>query len=149
MDACSVTDPEPGGESLAKAALQSIEEAGIQPDAIDCVHLHGTGTPKNAPAESNAMKIVFREKFRDIPVFSLKGQTGHLIAACGALELLGVIYSLRFQKVPPTINFQEPDPSAPLRVITGKPLDREIRYVLKLNSAFGGQNSAFVVKRHD
>lgn len=149
MDAFSVTDPEPEGESLASAALQAIEEAGIRPNDIDCVHLHGTGTPKNAPAEANAMKIVFKERFGEIPVFSLKGQLGHLIAACGAMEILGVIYSLRYQRIPPTVNFHEPDPSAPLHVITGKPLERDIRFILKLNSAFGGENSAFVVKRYE
>lgn len=147
MDAYTVTDPEPEGRFLAQAALNAIAEAGITPNDIDCVHLHGTGTVKNAPAEANAMQRIFGKRYTDIPVFSMKGQVGHLIAACGALELCGVIYSLQRQQVPVTVNFEEPDPNVPLRVITGTPLNMDIEYVLKLNSAFGGQNAAFVVKR--
>lgn len=148
MDAYLITDPQPGGLSLAKAAQQAIQEADITPNDIDCVHLHGTGTPKNDPAEANAMKLIFGDRTSEIPVFSLKGQVGHLISACGALEMLGVIYSLQTQQVPPTINFTDLDPQIPLRVVTGEPLKMRINYVLKLNAAFGGQNTAFVVKRY-
>lgn len=148
MDAYLITDPQPEGFLLAKAAQQAIQEADITPNDIDCVHLHGTGTPKNDPAEANAMKLIFGDRTEEIPVFSLKGQVGHLIAACGALEMLGIIYSLQTQQVPPTINFTDPDPKVPLRVVTGEPLKMPINYVLKLNAAFGGQNTAFVVKRY-
>lgn len=148
MDTYLVTDPQPEGLLLAKAARQAIQEADITPNDIDCVHLHGTGTPKNDPAEANAMKLIFGGRATEIPVFSLKGQVGHLIAACGALEMLGVIYSLQTQQVPPTINFTDPDPEIPLKVVTDKPLKIPINYVLKLNAAFGGQNTAFVVKKY-
>lgn len=148
MDAYLVTDPHPEGTYLARAALNAIEEAGISPGDIDCVHLHGTGTYKNALAEANAMRRIFPNRWREIPVFSMKGQIGHLIGACGALELIAVIYSLQNQQVPATVNFEEPDPDVPLRVIKDRPLDMEINYVLKLNAAFGGQNAALVVKRY-
>ena len=149
MDAYMVTDPEPEGKSLANAALCAIKESGISAQDIDCVHLHGTGTPKNAPAEAKAMELIFGSGFKEIPVFSLKAQIGHLIGACGAMEMIGAIYSLQYQKVPPTVNFEDPDPDAPLRVIKGKPLDLDINYVLKLNSSFGGQNTAFVLRRYE
>jgi 3-oxoacyl-[acyl-carrier-protein] synthase II len=149
MDAHMVTDPDPSGGALAMAARQALAEAGIGPDEVDCVHLHGTGTLKNEPAEAAAMALIFPDRYRDIPVFSLKGQVGHLIAACGAMELAAVFYSLRTQSVPPTVNFAEPDPEVPLRVVTGEPLRMEIRNILKLNAAFGGQNTALVVKRHE
>ncbi|HDG97214.1 MAG TPA: beta-ketoacyl-[acyl-carrier-protein] synthase family protein [Desulfobacterales bacterium] len=149
MDAYLVTDPDPEGKYLAKAALEAIHGAGLSPEDIDCVHLHGTGTYKNAISESNAMKIVFGKRGPEIPVFSLKGQTGHLVGACGALELMGVIYSLRNQCVPPTVNFKTPDPKVPLNVIKDKPLCMNIRNILKLNSAFGGQNTALVVRRYE
>jgi 3-oxoacyl-[acyl-carrier-protein] synthase II len=148
MDAYKVTDPLPGGESLARAASQAIREAGIPPLKIDCVHLHGTGTFKNAIAEANALKRVFPQTYKKIPVFSMKGQIGHLIGACGAMEILGVIYSLQNQVVPPTLNFNEPDPEVPLNVIRGEPLEKNIDYVLKLNSGFGGQNTALVLKKY-
>ncbi len=149
MDAYMVTDPDPNGSALARAAMNALTDAGICPDDIDCVHLHGTGTLKNELAEAAAMRLVFPKRFREIPVFSMKGQVGHLIAGCGAMEMAGVIYSLQTQSVPSTVNFREPDPDVPLRVITGEPLKMEIRNVLKLNAAFGGQNTALVVKRYE
>ena len=149
MDAYMVTDPHPDGIYLAKAALDAIEDAGISPDDVDCVHLHGTGTHKNALAETNAMRRIFPERWKVVPVFGMKGQIGHLIGACGAVEMTGVLYSLLEQQVPPTVNFDIPDPDVPLRVVRGKPLDMDIRYVLKVNSAFGGQNAALVVKRYE
>lgn len=148
-DAYLVTDPQPEGILLVKAAQQALQEAKMTPDDIDCVHLHGTGTLKNDPAEAKALKLIFGDKATEIPVFALKGQVGHLISACGALEMLGVIYSLQTQQVPPTVNFTEPDPEIPLRVITRQPLKMPINYILKLNAAFGGQNTAFVVKKYD
>ena len=148
MDAYKVTDPHPQGKYLAIAAQRAIEEAGLSPADIDCVHLHGTGTYKNAIAETNAMRQIFPVRWSEIPVFSMKGQIGHLIGACGALEMIGVIYSLKYQQVPPTVNFEEQAPEAPLMVIKDKPLDMKIDHILKLNSAFGGQNSALVVKRY-
>lgn len=148
-DAYKVTDPHPAGEFLAKAALESVAEAGITPDDIDCVHLHGTGTPKNAMAEARAMETIFANRFKQVPVFSLKAQIGHLIAACGAIEMLAVFYSLQNQVVPPTLNFQHPDPEVPLYVIKDDPLPLKINYILKLNSGFGGQNTALVVKKYD
>lgn len=149
MDAFMVTDPEPSGSYLAAAAREAIAEAGLTADEIDCVHLHGTGTRKNELAEAAAMKLIFGERYRDVPVYSMKGQIGHLIAACGALELSGVIFSLQTQSVPPTVNFREPDPEVPLRVVSRRPLPLRIRNVLKLNAAFGGQNTALVVRRHE
>jgi len=149
MDAYMATDPDPSGTALAKAALNALTEAGVSPDEIDCVHLHGTGTHKNEPAEAAAMRLIFSERFRDIPVFSMKGQVGHIIAGCGAMEMAGVLYSLQTQSVPPTVNFSEPDPDVPLRVITGAPLRMKVRTILKLNAAFGGQNTAIVVKRYE
>jgi len=148
-DAYMVTDPQPSGEILAKAAIEAIEEAGITPSQIDCLHLHGTGTHKNAIAEANAMKIVFGEGYSKIPVYSMKGQIGHLIGACGAMEMLGVLYSLQKQKVPITVNYETPDPEVKLNVIKDKELSMPIKYILKINSAFGGQNSALVVKRYE
>lgn len=149
MDAYMITDPDPTGRALASAAVNAIKEAGLTPDEIDCVHLHGTGTIKNELAEASAMKSIFGSRYQSVPVFSLKGQVGHLIAACGAVEMLGVIYSLLHQVVPPTINFEEPDPDVPLMVVNKGPLEMRIKNVLKLNAAFGGQNTALVVKRYE
>lgn len=149
MDAYMVTDPEPSGDILSRAALAAIREANITPDDIDCVHLHGTGTYKNALAETKAMELIFGPRYREIPVFSLKGQVGHLIGACGAVEILAVIYSLTKQVVPPTVNFEDSDPEVPLNVIKGEPLKMKLNNILKLNSAFGGENTAIVARKYE
>ncbi len=148
MDAYMVTDPDPEGTGMAKAAEEAISEAGISANDIDCVHLHGTGTIKNELAEYRVMRRIFGERAADVPVYSMKGQVGHLIGACGAIELLGVIYSLKNQAVPVTVNYSEPDPEVPLKVIKDEPLHMDITHVLKLNAAFGGQNTALVLKRY-
>ena len=148
IDAYQVTDPEPNGTLLAIAAKEAIAEAGISPNDIDCVHLHETGTIKNAMAEAKAMELIFGQRFNTIPVYSMKGQIGHLIGACGGMEFLGILYSIINQKVPPTVNFETPDPEVPLNVIKGNALELNIKYILKLNAAFGGQNTALVIKKH-
>lgn len=149
MDAYMVTDPEPSGRSLAQAALDAIQDAGITPDDIDTVDMHGTGTVKNATAEAKAMEFLFPKRFRDIPVFALKGQIGHLIGACGAVEALGVIDMLKHQRVLPSVNCDQPDPEVPLRIVRGEPLSMKINHVLKINAAFGGQNTAMVFSKYE
>jgi 3-oxoacyl-[acyl-carrier-protein] synthase II len=146
MDAYRVTDPEPNGSMLAEAAQRAITDAGITPEEIDCLDLHGTGTVKNALAEVRALELVFGERFQEIPAFALKGQIGHLIGACGAMEVMGVIDALRHQRLLPSINCEEPDPELPLNLVRGGPLQLEIRNVLKLSAAFGGQNTALVLR---
>lgn len=148
MDAYAITDPDPSARMLAKAIDLALKDAGIAPEVIDCVHLHGTGTLKNAPAEYLALRQVFGDRVSELPVYSMKGQIGHLIASCTAIELLGVIHSIQKQEVLPTINFEESDPEAPLFVVRDKPLSIPVKYVLKLNSAFGGHNTALIIKKH-
>ncbi len=149
MDAYMVTDPDPSGAPLAAAALRALAEAGVSPGEVDCVHLHGTGTVKNELAECAAMRRIFPARWRDVPVYSMKGQVGHLIAGCGAMEMAGVLFSIVTRSVPPTVNFRDPDPDVPLRVVAERPLPMDVRTVLKLNAAFGGQNTALVVKRYE
>lgn len=148
MDAYMVTDPEPSGRRLAEAALAAIHDAGITPDDIDSVDLHGTGTVKNALAEVRALELIFPTRWREVPGFALKGQIGHLIGACGAMEVLGVIDTLRQQRILPSANCEDPDPEVPLHLVRGAPLSLGIRHVLKINAAFGGQNTALVLRRY-
>ena len=147
LDAYSVTDPEPSGEMAACAIRDALDEAGLRPEQIDCIHLHGTGTVKCAPAEYNALYRVFGERLKEIPAYSMKGQVGHMIGSCTAVEMLGVVYSLQNQVVMPTVNFLTPHPEAPFRMVVGKPLQMPIRNIIKINSAFGGHNTALVFRR--
>ena len=148
MDAYALTDPDPSAQQLAKAIRLALEDAALTPGLIDCVHLHGTGTPKNAPAEYSALRQVFGDRVAELPVYSMKGQIGHLVDSCTAVEMLGVLHSIREQEVLPTLNFAESDPTAPLFVVRGKPLSMPIRYVLKLNSSFGGHNTAIIIEKY-
>lgn len=147
MDAYALTDPDPSAVQMAQAIRLALDDAGIAPDLIDCVHLHGTGTPKNAPAEYSALHQVLGDRVAELPVYSMKGQVGHLIGACTAVEMLGVLHSIREQVVLPTLNFAERDPAAPLFVVQDEPLSLPIRYVLKLNSSFGGHNTALIIEK--
>ena len=149
MDAYLVTDPDPEARALAESAVLAMEDAGISPADVDCVHLHGTGTVKNAYAESRAMERIFPGRWKDIPVYSMKGQVGHLIGACTAVELSAVKYCLDRQEIPAVVADDEPDPDIPLRVVRGTPLRMPIRTILKLNAAFGGQNTAMILRRSD
>ncbi|MBK8803160.1 MAG: hypothetical protein IPN71_14110 [Fibrobacteres bacterium] len=129
---------------MARCALDAIADAKIRPEDVDCVHLHGTGTPKNEPAEAAAMRRIFGSRASEVPVFSLKGQVGHLVGACGAVETLAAALCLREQVVLPTVNCMRVDQSLGLRVVQGEPLAMPLRHILKLNAAFGGQNAALV-----
>ena len=147
LDAYSVTDPDPSGETAAWAVREALDEAGLHPEEVDCIHLHGTGTVKCAPAEYNCLYRIFGERLKEIPAYSMKGQVGHMIGSCTAVEMLGVVYSLQQQVVLPTVNFRTPHPEAPFRMVTGAPLRLPVRHILKINSAFGGHNTALVFKR--
>jgi 3-oxoacyl-[acyl-carrier-protein] synthase II len=149
LDAYMVTDPDPSGAQLARAIQAALIDAGITADDIDCVDLHGTGTFKNALAEAKALEIVFAKRWKEIPAFALKGQIGHLIGACGAMETLGVIDALRHQRILPSVNCDEPDAELPLNLARGEPMPVPITHVLKINAAFGGQNTALVFRRHE
>jgi len=147
MDAYLVTDPDPEARGLVESMLMALADAGMSPDDVDCVHLHGTGTIKNAYAETHAMQQVFPGRWKDIPVYSMKGQIGHLIGACTAVEMAAVAYCFERQEIPPVVADEEPDPDIPLRVVRHTPVRMPIRTILKLNAAFGGQNSALVLRR--
>ena len=148
MDAYMATAPQPEGKYLALAALNAIKESGISPDDIDCIHAHGTGTLKNDITECKAIKVIFGDRYSRIPVFSMKSRIGHLIGSCGAAEFSGIIYSLLNQIVPQTVNFENKDDEIDLNVLK-EPLETKIKYILKLNAAFGGQNTAIVVKKYE
>lgn len=149
MDAHMITDPEPTGQRLAEAALRALKEAGVSPSEVDSAHLHGTSTHKSDRAEAAALERIFGPRFKELPVYSMKGQIGHASSACGSIEMLAVLFSLATDSVPPTVNFENTDPEVPLFVIKGRPHPARMRTILKLNSAFGGQNTALVVRRYE
>jgi 3-oxoacyl-[acyl-carrier-protein] synthase II len=147
LDAYRVSDPEPSGRGAARCMSQALADAGLAPEAIDSINAHGTGTPKNDLTETQAIKQVFGEHARRIPVYAIKSMTGHMIAASGAVEAAAACLSLYTGRIPPTINLQHPDPLCDLDYVAGQARDFAGRTVLSNSFGFGGQNAALVFQR--
>jgi 3-oxoacyl-[acyl-carrier-protein] synthase II len=148
-DAHHITDPEPGGPGVAKAIEIALEDAGITANDVDCVNAHGTSTPPNDRNETAAIKKVFGERAKDIPVHSIKSMVGHLLGAAGAVESIASVLTIRDGIVPPTINYEEPDPECDLYYVPNKALHKEIKTVVCDNSGFGGHNTALIYKKYE
>lgn len=145
-DAHHATSPHPGGRGLANAIRAALRQAQLPPDAIDHANLHGTGTQANDPAECQAIRQVFGEQAKRLPVNSLKPMIGHTLGAAGVLELAGSLLGMRGGFVPPTLNHEEADPSCALDVVWGAAREQRIDALLSTKSAFGGANVAIVAR---
>jgi 3-oxoacyl-[acyl-carrier-protein] synthase II len=146
-DAYHATRPHPDGRGLASAMGAALRQAGVCPDDVDHVNLHGTGTQTNDLSECQALRRVFGERADRLPVNSLKPMIGHTLGAAGALELSGTILGMLGGFVPPTINEAEADPMCKVNVVRGEALEQRIDVVLSTKSAFGGGNVAIVARR--
>ena len=141
-DAVNMAAPAPGG--MATAIRLSLADAGVEPDDIDYVCAHATGTPIGDAAEAEALYRVFSDR---TPVSSLKGHLGHMLGACGGVEAIASILAMQRGMVPQTRNLSDPD-VAPIQLPT-EPLERSVRRVLSTNFAFGGVNTALVLGRSE
>ena len=145
MDAYRVTDPAPDNRGTVAAMARALDDAELSPADIDHVNAHGTGTPKNDPAETAAIRAVFGAQADRLLVCSTKSQIGHLIGAAGAVELLAALFALEHQLVPATINLHQPDPRCDLDYVRHQPRPARVRAVLCNSFGFGGQNACLVV----
>jgi 3-oxoacyl-[acyl-carrier-protein] synthase II len=143
-DASHVTQPDPEGKGAQRAMLAALEDAGIEPGAIDYVNAHGTSTPMNDRIETLAIKAVLGARASKIPVTSTKSQTGHLLGAAGAVEAAATILMMRRGIIPQTINLESPDPQCDLDYVSEGPREGKLRTALSNSFGFGGQNSALV-----
>ena len=154
-DAFRITDMHPEGRGPAAAIQAALDEAGIDPNARDhegrpLVHYisaHGTGTKENDSVETLAVKTVFGENAKRIPMSSIKSMTGHLIAAAGAVELITCVLAIRDQMLPPTINHREPDPELDLDYVPNVARKAHVETCLSNSFGFGGQNDTLIVRR--
>jgi len=149
LDAYRVTDPEPAGRGAALSMTKAMRDAGLRPEDIDCVNVHGTGTPKNDVAETLAIKQVLGQRAYEIPITANKSMTGHMIATSGAFEAAASALTLHDGKVPPTINLEHPDPLCDLDYVPEGWRPFTGRTVLSNSFGFGGQNATLIFGKHD
>ena len=149
-DAYRVTDPHPEGTGAEGAMRHALRSAGLEPKDIDYINAHGTSTHQNDFGESQAIVRIFGPLGEAPPVSSIKSMIGHLIAAAGAVEAIACVHALREGKLPPTINYENPDPGCALDFVPNEARDADIQYAMNNSFGFGGQNIVTIFKKwHD
>jgi 3-oxoacyl-[acyl-carrier-protein] synthase-1/3-oxoacyl-[acyl-carrier-protein] synthase II len=141
-----ITDSHPNGDGAIQAIEKAIEDAQITPFDVDYINAHGTSTKMNDLSETNAIKAVFGAHVRDLPVSSTKSQTGHLIAAAGALEAVLTVKSIEEARIPKTANLTTPDPECDLDYVVDGSRSCTIKAALSHSFGFGGSNSCLLFK---
>jgi 3-oxoacyl-[acyl-carrier-protein] synthase II len=144
-DAFRVTDSHPEGRGATACISEAIKDSGLNPSDIGYINAHGTSTQVNDQAETVAIKKVFGDGAYQIPVSSSKSMLGHLIAAAGAVELITCVEAIRRSVLPPTINYETPDPECDLDYVPNVPREKRVRHALSNSFGFGGQNISLIV----
>ncbi|MBW1743645.1 MAG: beta-ketoacyl-ACP synthase II [Deltaproteobacteria bacterium] len=144
-DAFHITAPDPAARLVKKAIVDSLKMAGLEPKDVDYINAHGTSTKLNDQAEAMAIKDVFGD-YR-VPVSSTKSMVGHLIGAAGSVEALTCALSIERQLIPPTVNYETPDPEADLNIIT-ELTQANVNVVMNNSFGFGGHNAVMVLKKY-
>jgi len=148
-DAYHVTAPAPGGEGAAQSMRGALRDAGLAPEAVDYINAHGTSTPYNDANETLAIKTVFGEHAYRLAVSSIKSMIGHTLGAAGAIEAGATVLSLTHGILPPTINYEYPDPDCDLDYVPNKAREVPIRVALNNSFGFGGTNATTAFRRYD
>lgn len=146
-DAYRITDIPPDGNGTSRAIAMALKDAAVNPEDIDYINAHGTSTGANDRTETQAVKTALGEHAYKIPMSSTKSMTGHLVAACGALEAIFSLKALSDSVVPPTINYEYPDPECDLDYVPNTPRDLHVDTVMTNNAGFGGQNVSLILGR--
>lgn len=146
-DAYRITDERPDASAAAAAMQRALEDGGAGPGDVDYINAHGTGTAMNDRMESVAIKQVFGTRAYDIPVSSTKSMTGHLLAAGGAVEASACLFSMREGFLPPTLNYETPDPECDLDYVPNRARAARCSTALSNSFGFGGQNACLLIRR--
>ncbi len=146
-DAHHMTSPAPDGEGAARCMNMALRSAGLAPEAISYINAHGTSTPQGDICETSAIKTVFKDHARKLCVSSTKGATGHMLGAAGAIEMTVCTMALKDQKVPPTINYETPDPACDLDYVPNEARETPVEAIMNNSFGFGGHNACVVARR--
>ena len=144
-DAFHATAPDP--EGIAKTMEKALKETNLTYKDIDYISAHGTGTPTNDKVECQAIKKVFKERYKDIPVSSIKSMLGHSMGAASAIEAIACCLTVKEDIIPPTINFQTPDPECDIDCVPNQARRKVVNVALNNGFAFGGNNACLVIKK--
>ncbi len=146
-DAYHLTAPAPGGEGAIRAMKMALESAGIATDGIGYINAHGTSTPLGDKLETMAIKAVFGERARQVPVSSTKSMHGHLLGAAGGVEAAACLLAMKNQVIPPTINYEFPDPECDLDYVPNQPRPAKLTVTLSNSFGFGGHNATLIFRK--
>jgi 3-oxoacyl-[acyl-carrier-protein] synthase II len=148
-DAYHITAPSPDASEVARAMQLAIDRAGISYKDIDYINAHGTSTPDNDVSETNGIKAVFKDYAYDVKISSTKSMTGHLMGGAGAVETAACLFAMKKGVVPPTINYEHPDPECDLYYVPNKAEAWDVNIAMNNSFGFGGHNAALVLKNYN
>ncbi len=146
-DAFRITDQDPQGEGAAGSMQAALHDAQLSPGDIDYISAHGTATQQNDLVETRAIKKVFAQRAKKVPISSIKSMIGHLIAAAGATELISCVLAMRDGVIPPTTNYSVPDPNCDLDYVPNQPRKADLNICMSNSFGFGGQNNTLIITR--
>jgi len=146
-DAFHITSPSDDGDGMARVMTRALKDAGLQPSDIDYINAHGTSTPVGDRIETIAIKRIFGEHAYKVPISSTKSMTGHLLGAAGGLESAIAAMVVRHNILPPTINYETPDPECDLDYVPNQARKKEVTHVLSNSFGFGGTNATLIFSR--
>lgn len=148
-DAYHITSPDPEGRGLKACMRNALKDAGIKGEAVDYVNVHGTSTPYNDKTETAALKEVFGQHVHQLKISSTKSMTGHLLGAAGGIEAVACIEAIAHNRIPPTINYENPDPDCDLNYVPNKSIQHPVNIALSNNLGFGGHNATIIFRRYE
>ncbi len=148
-DAFRITDMHEEGRGAVQAMNAALKDADLTYQDIDYINSHGTSTTENDSIETKAIKTVFKERAKSVPVNSIKSMLGHLIGAAGAAEFISCVLTIQNGIIPPTINYQDPDPQLDLDYVPNQPRQVAVNIAINESFGFGGQNNVVIIKRFE
>ena len=146
-DAYHISSPREDGAGAARAMLNALKDAGLEPQTVDYIGAHGTGTPMNDAIETKAIKTAFGESAYDVAISSIKSMTGHTLGAAGALSAVAAVQAMQTGYIPPTINLETPDPECDLDYVPNRARRAEVKVAIANGFGFGGQNACVVLQK--